>query len=349
MAHCERIARIDPTTGAKILQLTSFPVTHCHLGLGDFIAPDGSKFLLSANRFAGRNSPRDLYSIHADGSEFCFLLEDPSGGVLSPDARWVYTGQRGAVVRLPFEGGKLDTIFVGSEYDHIMVSARSQDGRSLFAQGRRIDNGTFELMRVDLGTGASQRIVRASYIMPVLRSRPNGERLVASIAPIGDDGKPSIPWGVWEFSSDGQDFLSVPFSRSTNHYTPMGDTGSVVTTAAHPGNALDIAEAGGKERILAQGAGFWHVSSDASGEWLAADTNWPDVGLQLVHAPSGRFGVLCHTGASAGHPQWTHAHPVISPDARWVLYTSDQTGISQVYLVEIPDELKSALRDGQAT
>ncbi|HPK75138.1 MAG TPA: hypothetical protein PLM57_10055 [Candidatus Latescibacteria bacterium] len=340
---CERVARTDPETGVRILQLTSFPITHWHLGLGDFITPDGERLLIAANRFAGRNSPRDLYSIRADGDDFNFLLHDFSGGVICPRVQWVYTGCAGGVVRIPIEGGTAEVLWSPDCYTHIMVSARSSDGLWLFGQGRRKTDGSFDIVRISTETGEASVIVRASYVMPVLRSSANGERLVASIAPVGDDGKPLMPWGVWEFSSGGTDFRLVPFSRSTNHYCPMGSTGLVVTTAAHPGNALDVAAPGGCERVLARGTGFWHVSSDETGTWLASDTNWPDVGLQIVNSHTGKYATLCMTGASGGHPQWTHAHPVISPDARWVLFTSDRAGFQHVYLADIPPEFKKAL------
>ena len=39
--------------------------------------------------------------------------------------------------------------------------------------------------------------------------------------------------------------------------------------------------------------------------------------------------------------QRAHVHPAITPDGSAVLYTSDESGYEQVYLVRIPDDLTS--------
>jgi len=62
-----------------------------------------------------------------------------------------------------------------------------------------------------------------------------------------------------------------------------------------------------------------------------------------VHAASGRFIKLCQPDYSGGHPQWTHAHPITSPGGNYVVYNSDETGICQRYVVEIPQDMKGLL------
>ncbi|HNZ39512.1 MAG TPA: oligogalacturonate lyase family protein, partial [Candidatus Latescibacteria bacterium] len=44
-----------------------------------------------------------------------------------------------------------------------------------------------------------------------------------------------------------------------------------------------------------------------------------------------------------GHPQWTHPHPMFTPDGRRIVFNSDRTGIGQVYTVEIPESLRQQL------
>jgi len=343
---CERIRFEDPATGVRIIQLTSFPVIHWLGGCsGQGIAADGKTILLFADRTFVRNAPRDLYRVESDGSHLALLAREPHGAVVSADRRWVYAGRQNSLIRIPLDGGDEEELARLDGYTHIHVSADSPDGRHVFGQGGHED-GTFDVMRLDLGDGSVARLLRASYLMPVELCGKAEERLLASVAPIDEAGASRIPWGYWSFTYGGDDFAAVPFVRSTNHYVPLRRTGEVATTAHHPGNAIDVAAPGdAASRVLAHGSCFWHITADATGEWIVADTNWPDVGLQLVHAASGRFRTLCATGASGGHPQWTHAHPCLSPAADYVLYTSDRTGIQQVYLAEIPETLKAALRD----
>ena len=96
---------------------------------------------------------------------------------------------------------------------------------------------------------------------------------------------------------------------------------------------------------------------------MCADTTFPDIGLQ-VFDPRDNVGIprqLCLSRSSniGAHwetdhcpyddadyklgkwkvyaPQHTHPHPSFSPDGRYVIYTSDVSGHSQVYEAAILD------------
>jgi hypothetical protein len=62
--------------------------------------------------------------------------------------------------------------------------------------------------------------------------------------------------------------------------------------------------------------------------------------------PNKRQELLVHPGNAAGHPQWTHPHPQFSPDGQMVLYNSDVTGICQIDLAHMPDEMRDRLSQG---
>lgn len=87
------------------------------------------------------------------------------------------------------------------------------------------------------------------------------------------------------------------------------------------------------------------------------DTTCPDIGLQLIDPDTGAHDTLCYPGSSNGGaqwaetipadddkttpetygPQWSHPHPSFSPDGKRVIYTSDRTGTSQIYVADVPD------------
>ena len=123
----------------------------------------------------------------------------------------------------------------------------------------------------------------------------------------------------------------------------------------------------------------WHIAPSRDGRFIVCDTTHPDSGLQIVATASGERQTLCHPDSSNRGSQWlkdryagpadfaaaaaltgeaetssswlemktdtvygpqsTHPHPSWSPDERYVCYTSDWTGTSQVYVAKLPDRL----------
>jgi oligogalacturonide lyase len=95
----------------------------------------------------------------------------------------------------------------------------------------------------------------------------------------------------------------------------------------------------------------WHAICDCTGTQMVADTNFPDIGIQIFDPRDGvgKPTTLCYPEASSigEHwkgpfpyaegpikvyaPQHTHPHPSFSPDGARVVFTSDRTGYAQVY------------------
>lgn len=106
----------------------------------------------------------------------------------------------------------------------------------------------------------------------------------------------------------------------------------------------------------------WHAMINQGGTLMVADTNYPDIGLQLFDPRDGRGQprALCFPEATnAGthwatdhcpyddglvdpySPQHTHPHPNFSPDSSRVVFTSDRTGNAQLYEALVPEEVRS--------
>ena len=95
----------------------------------------------------------------------------------------------------------------------------------------------------------------------------------------------------------------------------------------------------------------WHAISNPAGTCMVADTNFPDIGIQIFdpHDGIGTPQTLCYPEASSigEHwngpfpyangpvqvyaPQHTHPHPSFSPDGQHVVFTSDRSGFTQIY------------------
>ena len=111
---------------------------------------------------------------------------------------------------------------------------------------------------------------------------------------------------------------------------------------------VDI-DSGAVRRITAFNA--WHGMIDRSGTRMVADTNFPDIGLQLFDPCDGvgtpRLLCLSRNSNVGAHwdtdhcpyddgpvavyaPQHTHPHPSFSPDGTRVVFSSDHSGHAQV-------------------
>jgi oligogalacturonide lyase len=102
----------------------------------------------------------------------------------------------------------------------------------------------------------------------------------------------------------------------------------------------------------------WHPCVSRDGRLCATDTKHPDRGLFLFdpsRGPAAPVVSLAESGSSnAGDhwntdhcpyddgpvkvfaPQHTHPHPAIAPDNSGVVFTSDRTGVAQLYEVTLP-------------
>ena len=95
----------------------------------------------------------------------------------------------------------------------------------------------------------------------------------------------------------------------------------------------------------------WHAISNPAGTCMVADTNFPDIGIQIFDPRDGMGEpqTLCYPNASSigEHwsgpfpyangpiqvyaPQHTHPHPSFSPNGQHVVFTSDRSGYAQIY------------------
>jgi len=123
----------------------------------------------------------------------------------------------------------------------------------------------------------------------------------------------------------------------TGHECWVGARGQVILTVEDGG--IYLCAAGDEQaRLVTRKSGFMHISASPDGRFFVVDDISNGV-LYVGSVETGRCFPLCSSGASCGHPQYTHSHPYITPGNRYVIYNSDTTGIGQVYAAEIPPRL----------
>lgn len=161
------------------------------------------------------------------------------------------------------------------------------------------------------------------------------------------------------------------------HETFLGDTGDLAF-CVWP-RALRRLDWGTGDVSTISEFNAWHISPNRAGTRILCDTVHPDRGLQVVDVAAGCRSTVCQSRASsqgsqwresryavaadwerarrladrqrslswmemAGDtvygPQWTHPHPSFSRSESRVVFASDRSGCTQVYVAELPEGMR---------
>jgi hypothetical protein len=129
----------------------------------------------------------------------------------------------------------------------------------------------------------------------------------------------------------------------SGHSTWGGRSGRVVFTTApgvheslRAGTGVFCLTPGEAKCVqIVSGQPFNHLAVSDDGRFFIVD----DYRTQTIHIGSvetGRSFKLCGSRTRQGKPQYTHAHPYLTPDNRHVIFNSNVTGVTQVYAATVP-------------
>jgi oligogalacturonide lyase len=157
------------------------------------------------------------------------------------------------------------------------------------------------------------------------------------------------------------------------HETFLGQTGNLLYTVWP--RSLRVMDWQTRQHRTICDFPAWHITPNRDGTKVLCDTNHPDQGIFLIDVATGGRKLVCLSEASGGGsqwktsryalaadfatarsgvaagtslswmeagtdtvygPQWTHPHPSFSPDETHVVFASDRTGTTQVYVARIP-------------
>lgn len=341
----ESVQMTDPQTGAEIIQLTNNPTVSSNLYFENVnFTPDSKTVLFSSKSHAGRDAPNDLYRCDVNGRNLIQLTErDGVGGAcLSIDglhALFTVQNEVWAVCMATY-----DEQMIARFDDAVSVGNLSVGGEWIFG-GSYYADGTTGVVRCNASGGNEVKLRSVGSISHVNASRSGNWLAWIDTSIINEydsqtwyvmrpDGSENRRWAVQNWA----------------HSAWIGESDRMQGTLLPPGHGITSCSpddtSHDQAHVIVSGPYFWHSSASMDGEWIVCDTNWPDIGLQLVHVPTGRFATLClSAGSNSNHPN--HPHPAFSPDGTRVLYNSDRTGVPQVYVVTIPDWLKDELQTGK--
>ena len=365
----ERIQRIDPRTGIKVIQLTSYPTPSVPLDYSwPSVTTDNGVVFFTGQTYGGRTAPWELFRCDTDGLGLWRLTDrgrksetghrhGPPKAVLTLDARALYAlwPHDNVLCRVDPETGDVDELVSLDDrmgHDQLVPYAVrvSCTGRRVFVDARDWATGRSFSLRVDLAIGGVEQITDG---VTIHNCYPDREKLliqttleaVGPSSAVSGDMEPGKRYFV-RCDENGTP-ERVVCENIFAHSTLLGKTGRFQGAGLPPERCIWVGGEDEPLHRLAEGPYCWHSGASLDGEWIVTDTNWPSQGLYLVHVATGHIRSLCNTRATSEHPQSTHPHPALSPDGRIAVFKSDWTGMSQVYVARITDEFRESVVKGE--
>ncbi len=349
----------DPKTGARIRQVTDHRSIHHH---PFFIIPaydDAMERLI----FVSHRSGRPEIFAEERGAGRLVQLTDRAGIAEysvypSHDGRYVYFTAGAAGYRVETETLREERLIElgdsklresGMVADAMGTTALSFDDR--YWALRYSQGGRAFLAVINTGSGDCDIILERDTIAHLMFC-PDDSDLLYYAGPLKDR--------VWVIQRDGSGNRRL-YQRESGEWITHeswlpGTRELAFVDWPHGVRAVHV-DTGAVRQVASFNA--WHAVCNAAGTRMAADTVFPDIGIQLFDPRDGlgEPRTVCFPGASnegahwAGPfpyedgpipvyaPQHTHPHPSFSPDGRRLVYTSDKTGFAQVYEAELPEAL----------
>lgn len=363
----ERIQRIDPSTGIKVIQVTSYPTPSMHLPYDwPSVTPDNGRLVFFGQRYTARTAPWDIYCVDTDGLGL-FQLTQRDIESSAPQAAMTLDGttlyavwpEERILCSIDVETGRVDELMDIAPYvreNHVLGRIIMADmGKRLFVSMPNYVDGGGCAIGIELASGVIAEYPdftlyacdqTSGRIVVVRNFQKLGTKTSADGSRVFTNANPE-PMKIYSMNEDGSDEKFISTIDMFGHSTMLGRTSLIQGTGQPPHRCIWIAEAEKEPYKLVEGPYFWHSGASFDAEWIISDTNWPNEGLKLIHVPTRRWRTLCQSRGSQGHAQSGHAHPALSQDGRIVVFTSDRTGISQVYVAHVTDEFRESVMAGE--
>ncbi|MDQ6716830.1 MAG: protein kinase [Gemmatimonadota bacterium] len=331
-----RIIRLAPAPGAPAVSVTVLDTVGGEVAhrLPD-VLPNGKGAIFTIY-YGGKGKSGTAIAVVDFATHKHTVLVSALGGRYSPSGHLLYVTENGTLMAAPFDQNKMR--LTGEPVAIAQDLRVGTIGATDLAVSR---NGTL----VYVGGGA------ISNLRPVWVSRDGKEKVVDSVWR-GFIGSPSLsPDGnrvaftkfdgirsdIWVKQLDRGPELKLTFSNRNNEYpawTPDGKSvtyfggGNELMTKRADGSAQEVVQLHGP-RLMAESR--W--SHD--GKWLVFRTNTSGIGVGDIFAI--RPGVDTAPIPIATSPSALELAPTLSPDDRFLAYSSNETGRTDIYVVPFPN------------
>jgi len=369
----------DAGSGSQVVQLTSSPIISNNIYCEQaYCTADGKRFAFIRTSYASPKLTTSLWVCEPETRRITMVEPEIDSEV----ANCKYTGimyyvvsreERRELVRLSLESFQKEVVFNMDGVPIRGIQSVSPDQRyyvGTYIPRESIKEGhaTPQVIRLDLETGEWRVIHKNIDIINThLQYEPSrGEDILVQhnrgaildqdgniIKLVGDEGAT-----LYVINNEGENYRPLPVGKPytnpvTGHECWIGDTGEIILTigasqeeALRLGNVLAAKPGAERARTVAKGYMINHISVSRDGSFFVGDAwNVPGKPIVAGSIKTGRFMVLCTSGASGGHPQYNHPHPYFTGDGKWVIFNSDRTGIPQIYAASVSEDLLASLID----
>jgi len=360
-------AGTDPVSGASIIQLTSEAVTSHNIYCEQrYASADGTRIAIARTPLS---RPVEIWVCDLTGRTR--LIRGAEGIPVAANSRRdvVYyfrpNAEQGALMRLNLKDLATKELFQFRRGQPAGTSLAfnkgtvSPDERWLVIGAFHVKDNIYSLRLVDIENGRENTLCEMEDMFnPHLQFDPSGSgRLVVQVnrggsPPWKNDGRPLAgPDGSTLF------VVEVPSGKVTplpvgapdtapisGHLCWIAQTGRIVFTAS-PGmhesmmsgaGVYEVAPGDTEPRHILGGEPFNHIAASDDGRFFIVD-NHKTRRIFVGSIKTGRFLPLCDSHTRQGRPQYTHAHPYMTPDNKHVIFNSNVTGVAQVYAANIPE------------
>jgi len=340
----------DPETGAEIYQLTDDdrPVDNIY-GEEPYSSPDGCRIALRHYQHGAQEGALSILDLR-DGSirpvfdamprfpafhawgDHLYYQEEREGKLLLKRCHYG-TLRKEEVMALPTEKGRFSYGTVSPDQRYYAVSVHRGDG-------------SCEVYLVDLVGGRGRTLAETGehYFKHEQFSHDGKNRVLIQANKMPDVRQ--VYLGTMEVDGEGVRWLAAdrPHTpRPTGHEAWVGATHRVFFSTAYDEKdganvwTVGVGEAG-PSVACRSATRFGHVSVSRCGRyWIADATEEDGVPIYAGSVGSKRVHRLVYSRTVQDGEQWSHTHPYLTADNRWLIFTSTRTGDPQVFGATIPD------------
>ena len=341
----------DPESGAEIWRLADDERPSDNIyGEQPYSSADGTRVALRHYAIDGGAGGLSFVDLR-DGSVRVVLDEAPRFPAFHGWGENLYVqqeiGDRLVLRRAPYASGVLeDGVELPAAEGRFSYGTVSAD-EAHYAVNVHRDDTPCRLLHVDLADGSVRELARSNerYFKHEQFARDGSNRVMiqansqdvsrVGLGAVGLDGE--LRW----FAAD-----QPHTPRPTGHEAWVGDTASIFFSTgwdeAARGNLWTVDLDDEAPRLVGTVRGG-HISVSRCGRYGLIDNRAEGIPLYVGSLTGGRWARLCATGTVHDDQQWSHAHPYLTADNAWAVFTSNRDGHPQVYGTRLPAGMLESL------